>query len=206
MRLALTGRNLTVTPALRQVVTKRLEKLDRRLHGSIISAQIALQVQKDRVKADVRVTTRGDHDLSGHGEATTAQASATDAIAKVEHQASKVKGKWEARKRRLVAPTATEEVAVAPARPRRPSSRAGTDGVEAPVVARLGEPALPRVAAVRVIRVRRSSGKPMTLEDALLRIDTPPGSVVVFRDATLDRLQVLVRRADGHLGLVDTDA
>ena len=71
MRLALTGRNLTITPALRLVVTRRLEKLDRLLHRSIISAQIALQVQKDRVKADVRVTTRGDHDFSGHGEAAT---------------------------------------------------------------------------------------------------------------------------------------
>jgi hypothetical protein len=28
----------------------------------------------------------------------------------------------------------------------------------------------------------------------------------VFRDAELDRVQVLVRRADGHVGLVDPDA
>lgn len=195
MRLALTGRNLTVTPALRQVVTRRLEKLDRLLHGGIIAAQVAWQVQKDRVKADVRVTTRGDHDLSGHGEAATAQASATDAIAKVEHQASKVKGKWEARKRRLVAPTAIDDVVAGPARTRRPAKSAATAGLEDP-----------QVASVRVIRVRRSTGKPMTLEDALLRVDAAAGSVVVFRDADLDRVQVLVRRADGHIGLVDTDA
>ena len=48
MRLALTGRNLTITPALRQVVTRRLGKLDRLLHNSILSAQIALQVQNGR--------------------------------------------------------------------------------------------------------------------------------------------------------------
>jgi putative sigma-54 modulation protein len=198
MRLALTGRNLTVTPALRQVVTKRLEKLDRLLHGGIISAQVALQVQKNRVKADVRVTTRGDHDLSGHGEAVTAEASATDAIAKVEHQASKVKGKWEARKRRLVAPAAVEEVVSAPAR-RRPT-------VKRVETRRSGTSATAPGAAVRVIRVRRSSGKPMTLEDALMRVDPTAGSVVVFRDSALERIQVLVRRADGHIGLVDMDA
>ena len=121
MRLALTGRNLTITPALRLVVTQRLDKLDRLLHGSLLSAQISLQVQRDRVKADVRVRTRGDHELAGHGEAATAKASVIDAIAKVEHQAGKVKGKWEARKRR--APAALEPVETpAPAPPRRPGA------------------------------------------------------------------------------------
>ena len=46
----------------------------------------------------------------------------------------------------------------------------------------------------------------MQLEDAILRIDAAPGAVLVFRDAGLDRVQVLVRRADGHIGLVDPDA
>ena len=192
MRLALTGRNLTITPALRQVVTRRLGKLDRLLHNSILSAQIALQVQKDRVKADVLVRTRGDHDLSSHGEATTAQASIVDAIAKVEHQATKVKGKWQARKRRTIDKAPADVVApVEPTRKRR-----------APVAA--PEPAA--APGVRVIRVRRSSAKPMRLEDALLRVDDAPGSVFVFRDAAIDRVQVLVRRGDGHVGLVDPDA
>jgi putative sigma-54 modulation protein len=193
MRLALTGRNLTITPALRQVVTRRLGKLDRLLHNSILSAQIALQVQKDRVKADVLVRTRGDHDLSSHGEATTAQASVVDAIAKVEHQATKVKGKWQARKRRTIDKAPAEPVAPEPARSRRAAKIAA-------------EPEPAAAPAVRVIRVRRSSPKPMRLEDALLRVDDAPGSVVVFRDAAIDRVQVLVRRADGHVGLVDPDA
>jgi putative sigma-54 modulation protein len=188
MRLALTGRNLTVTPALRLVVTRRLEKLDRLLHRSIISAQIALQVQKDRVKADLRVTTRGDHDFIGHGLAADAKLSVLDAITKVEHQASKLKGKWEARKRRSADVTETEApTATAAAR----APRGTVDGV---------------VPAVRVIRVRRTTVKPMQLEDAILRVDAAPCAVVVFRDAALDRVQVLVRRADGHIGLVDPDA
>ena len=192
MRLALTGRNLTITPALRLVVTRRLEKLDRLLHRSIIAAQIALQVRKDRVKADVRVTTRGDHDFSAHGEAADARASVVDAITKVEHQASKVKGKWEGRKRRTTAVAAAETLAPVPAPPRAPrAARRAVDTV---------------APAVRVIRVRRTTAKPMQLEDALLRVDEAPGAVLVFRDAALDRVQVLVRRADGHIGLVDPDA
>ena len=193
MRLALTGRNLTITPALRQAVTRRLEKLDRHLHDSITTAQVALQVQKDQVKTDVRVSTKGDHDLSGHGLAKTARASALAALAKVEAQASKVKGKWEARKRGASVKTAVPAepvlvVEVAPARKAR-VARAAT-AAEAP----------------KVVRVRRSTPKPMRLEDALLRVEATAGSVLVFRDAELDRVQVLVRRADGHIGLVDPDA
>lgn len=192
MRLALTGRNLTITPALRQAVIRRLEKLDRLLHDRMISAQIALQVQKDRVKADVAVHTRGGHVLSGHGEAPTAQASVTDAIAKVQHQATRVKGKLEARKRD------GDEV----------RARVVADGARAQSVpaSRPKKPAVSGAApAPRVVRVRRTPPKPMPLDDALLRVPADPGSVLVFRDSTLDRVQVLVRRADGHVALLDTD-
>jgi len=191
MRLALTGRNLTVTPALRLVVTTRLEKLDRLLHGNVIAAQVALQTQKDRFKAAVRVTTRGDHDFNGHGESTTARAAVADAIAKVEHQASKVKGKWESRKRQSVAVRSADPAPVAPARTPRRVAPAARE-VEAP--------------AGRVIRVRRPGAKPMHLEDAVLQVDAAPGSMLVFREATVDRVQVLVRRADGNLALVDPEA
>lgn len=198
MRLALTGRNLTVTPALRQAVTRRLEKLDRLLQDRIISAQIALQVQKDRVKADVAVHTRGGHVLSGHGEAATAQASVTDALAKVQHQASRVKGKLEARKRdgdevkaRVVAAATRPEPEPTPV-----AASTRTRAAAAPRVA----PSTPRV-----FRVRRTTPKPMALDDALMRVAAEPGSVLVFRDPTLDRVQVLVRRSDGHVALVDTD-
>lgn len=200
MRLALTGRNLTITPALRQAVTRRLEKLDRLLHDRIISAQVALQVQKDRVKSDVLVHTRGGHALSGHGEAATAQASVTDAIAKVQHQATRVKGKLDARKRRgddvkarAAAQAVQPEPEAAPA-PRR-ASRAAASAKSRPAAG----------PAPKVIRVRRTTPKPMQLDDALLRLEAEPGSVLMFRDAVLDRVQVLVRRADGNVSLVDTD-
>lgn len=197
MRLALTGRNLTITPALRQAVTRRLEKLDRLLHDRIISAQVALQVQKDRIKSDVLVHTRGGHALSGHGEATTAQASVTNAIGKVQHQATKVKGKLEAQKRRVddvKARTVAEAVLPEPPAPRRRATKKVAARSQA------------TTEAPRVVRVRRTTPKPMLLDDALLRIDGEPGAVLVFRDAVLDRLQVLVRRGDGAVALVDTDA
>ncbi len=196
MRLALTGRNLTVTPALRQVVTRRLDKLDRLLHGTILSAQVALQVQKDRVKTDLRVRTTADQALSAHGEAIDARASILDAIAKVEHQASRVKGKWDGRKR-LDGATRRARVLGMATEAAPPAARSARTSAPARAAA-TGEP--------RVIRMRRTSPKPMRLEDAVLRVDATAGSVLVFRDAALDRVQILIRRGDGHLGLIDPDA
>ena len=205
MRLALTGRNLDITPALRQLVTRKLTKLDRLLHEGIISAQVVLSIEKHRRKTDILVRTRGDHALSGHGEDGAWQTSVSGAITKLEQQVGRLKGRRQSQQRRVDGA-------------RR---RATTDGVEVGVPAGTTGVASTRpstrrqMAALapvdetpqsRVIRVRRTSPKPMLLEDAILRVDEKPGSVLVFRDSALDRVQVLVRRADGHLGLVDPDA
>ncbi len=199
MRLALTGRNLDITPALRQLVTRRLAKLDRLLHDSIISAQVVLRMEKHRHKTDVLVLTRGNHSLSGHGEDGNWATSIAGALAKVEQQATRLKGKREAKTRRVdgvrrrpVGGIDLEQAASATGAARR--------GRPAP------SPADAESARPRVIRVRRTSPKPMLLEDAVLRVDDVPGSVLVFRDPAIDRVRVLVRRADGHIGLVDPDA
>jgi putative sigma-54 modulation protein len=199
MRLALTGRNLDITPALRQLVTRRLAKLDRLLHDGIISAQVVLRLEKHRHKADVLVRTRGDHALSGHGEDGTWPTSITDALAKVEQQAARLKGKLEARRRSGRAVVGEPGEAVGTARRTAVSTPATRTRDREEAVA----PAEP--SAVRVMRIRRVSPKPMRLEDAVLRVDATPGSVLAFRDPSLDRVQVLVRRADGALGLLDPD-
>ena len=199
MRLALTGRNLDITPALRQLVTRRLAKLDRLLHDGIISAQVVLRLEKHRHKTDVLLNTRGDHALAGHGEDGNWQTSIAGALAKVEQQAARVKGKREARRRSGRATVGEPGEAIGTARRTAVSTPASRTRDREEAV----PPAEP--AAVRVVRIRRVSPKPMRLEDAVLRVDASPGSVLAFRDPSLDRVQVLVRRADGALGLLDPD-
>ena len=199
MRLALTGRNLDITPALRQLVTRRLAKLDRLLHDGIISAQVVLRLEKHRHKTDVLLNTRGDHALAGHGENGNWQTSIAGALAKVEQQAARLKGKREARRRSGNAIVGEPGEAIGTARRTAVSTPATRTRDREEAV----PPAEP--AAVRVVRIRRVSPKPMRLEDAVLRVDATPGSVLAFRDPSLDRVRVLVRRADGALGLLDPD-
>jgi len=55
------------------------------------------------------------------------------------------------------------------------------------------------------VRATRYAVKPLSLEDAALRIDGGPETFVVFRNAETDAISVLYRRKDGHLGLIEPE-
>ena len=128
MRLDITGRHVTVTPALRQLITKRLATLERVLNDSAISALVIVTREKYRHRVEMAIHTRGDHTLSGNAEETSWPLAIRQASIKIEQQAKKLKGKWDSRKRqsakvvrnRKVTPEPAES---APSQPARVSSR-----------------------------------------------------------------------------------
>ncbi len=77
-------------------------------------------------------------------------------------------------------------------------------GARSPRLTVLAEP--PGDGAPRVIRSRRTAVKPMTLDEAALELDGQGDGVLVFRDAATERVTVLFRRKDGHLGLIEPEA
>jgi putative sigma-54 modulation protein len=183
MRLELTGRHVDVTPDLRKLVEKRLAKLDRLLKGGgIVSVQAVLTKEKYRHRTEFTVHTRGDHFLHGLGDTGAWETSITDALAKIEQQLAKVKGKWQERKRRAtsarVLAAETELGAVVPPEPSK----------------------VPRVR-----RVPRYLVKPMTVDEAAMAVDAGTDTFLVFRNATTDAINVVYRRKDGHLGLIEPE-
>lgn len=179
MRLELTGRHVTVTPALRTLVERKLGKLDRLLNHRAVSAQVVLSLEKRRHVTEITLHARGDHILHGVGEAAGWQASVHAAIEKLVPQAHKLKDKWATRRGR--APSRSQALA----KTSRPDEAAPT---------------------ARVVRVRPEAAKPMRLEDALLTFDNSAEPVLVFRNADTDSLNVLYRRPDGRLGLIEPEA
>jgi putative sigma-54 modulation protein len=116
MPLSLTGRQIDITPALRQLVQRRLARLERKLGDAIVSTQVVLGREKYRYIADLTVHARGDHILHGIGSTVSWSTSLTAAVEKVMRQADRVKGKWQVRKRGAVA--ARRPVRAARSRPR----------------------------------------------------------------------------------------
>jgi putative sigma-54 modulation protein len=46
----------------------------------------------------------------------------------------------------------------------------------------------------------------MTVEDAVLRVETGGDTFVVFRNASTEAINILYRRKDGHFGLIEPEA
>ena len=175
MRLDITGRHVEITAPMRQLLTKRLARLERLLNDAAVSAIITLTKEKYRLRTEIAVHTKGDHVLRGNGEGNAWPISVREATEKLEQQAQTLKGKWDGRKRK----GAGTRVAAAGA----------------------AEPS----AGPRVIRASRYAVKPMSLEDAALRIDGEAETFVVFRNAETEAVNILYRRKDGHLGLIEPD-
>ena len=180
MRLDITGRHTTVTPPLRQLITKRLAPLQRVLNDAAISAIVVVTQEKYRHRVEIALHTRGDHTLNGTAEANSWHLAVPAAIVKLEQQAKKLKGKWNSRKREA-----------ARASRNRKSLPQPEETLEAPAA-----------EAPRVVRARRYAVKPMSVEDAALTLDTAAESFVVFRNADDDEVAILYRRKDGNLGLI----
>ena len=100
MRLDITARHMELTPPLRQLITKRLARLDRVLNDAAVAAFVIVTKEKYRHRTEIAVHTRGDHVLRGNGEANGWPLSIRDAVEKIEQQATKLKGKWDGRKRK----------------------------------------------------------------------------------------------------------
>jgi len=183
MRLDITGRHVDITPVIRQLIERRLARIERLLNDSVVSVKAILTLEKYRHRAEIIVRARGDHTLRGLGEGNAWTLSVRQAVEKLEQQALKVKGKWTERKRGETG--------------RRTPRQAGTDGG-----ARATEI---ESAAPRVIRATRYAVKPMSIEDASIRLEDAAESFIVFRNARTDAVSIVYRRKDGHLGLIEPD-
>ena len=176
MRLVLTGRHVEITPTLRRLVDRKVGKLTRVLNDGIVSAQIVLTKEKYRNVAEIILHARGDHILKGIGDTDGWETSLGSAVEKILQQAQKVKGKWQERKRR------------------------GT-----PVKRLVAPPPGEEERQPRVVRATRYAVKPMTVEEAALAVESGPDQFLVFRNESTDSINVVYRRKDGNLGLIQTE-
>jgi len=176
MRLDITGRHVEIGTPLRLLIDRRLAKLERLLNDSAISAQVILTREKYRHRTEIIVHARGDHMMRGQGEGNGWPISLREAAGKIEQQAQKLKSKWGERKRR---------------------------GADSRVIKPISSPE--PSGGGRVVRARRYAVKPMSVEDAALRVESGSETFVVFRNAETDAVSILYRRDDGNYGLIEPD-
>ena len=178
MRLDITGRHVSVTPALRELITQRIAPLERKLNDAAISAMVIVTKEKYRHKVEIAIHTRGDHMLNGTAEANAWPLAVRQAVLKAEQQAKRLKGRWDSRKRQAAKVVRNRKVTPQPG-----ETATAPDGP-------------------RVVRASRYPVKPMSVDDAALRIEEGDDAFLVFRNADDDSVAIIYRRKDGNLGLI----
>jgi putative sigma-54 modulation protein len=181
MKITVTGRHVAVSDATQRQIEKKLDRLDRILNGSAVSAQCVLGRERGVNVCELTVHARGDHILHGVGRHARVDSAVTGAAKKVDHQAQRLADRWKTRRRRS------------------PLNRqAAEEKAERGTTAETGAP--------RIVRSRRTAVKPLTLEDATLALSADDRAFLVFRRAPSGAVAILYRRPDGNLGLIEPEA
>jgi len=194
MRLELTARHFTLTATLRKLVEQRLARAFRPLNDSVVSAQIVITKEKARFHAEVTLHVRGEQFLHGEATGRDAQTALSASIDKIDRQLKKLKGKWTEGKRRAISPA---KAASAAPRPRRGAAMFGTG---------LAQREPDGAGQIRIIRARRYAVKPMSVDEAAMEVGDRRDAFLVFRNSTTEEINVLFRRPDGNLGLIEPEA
>ncbi|HEY7784439.1 MAG TPA: ribosome-associated translation inhibitor RaiA [Pyrinomonadaceae bacterium] len=176
MRFEYTGRHVVVSPAIRRHVETHFKKLEHIFNDSTAATHVVIDVEKNRHIGEVIVYWR-DYTLTAKETNADMYMALSRAIAKIEKQAVKLKKKIIDRKQggKSAGRIAPHPDGQLEATPQPP----------------------------RIIPARRYSIKPMTPEEAALRISSESDQFVVFRDAETERVGVLYKRKDGNYGLIE---
>ncbi len=176
MTIAVRGKNIEVTPALKDYVTKRVSKVTK-YFDQIGEMTAVLKVEKGRHIVELTVPING---MILRGEEATADmyASIDQVVEKIEKQIEKYKTKLAKRiksgsfKSELVTGSLTEEE---------------------------------ESDSIKVVKTKRFSVRPMFVEEAVLQMNMINHDFFVFRNAETEEVNVVYRRKDGQYGLIESE-
>lgn len=177
MAIIVRGKNIDITPALRDYVEKRIGKVTK-YFDNLGEITAVLTVQKGRHIVEVTVPVNG---MLLRGEEATADmyTSIDLVIEKLERQIEKYKTRI-ARKFRNNGGFKGELVAS-----HTPEAEAGEE--------------------FQVVKTKRFAIKPMAVEEALLQMNLIHHDFYVFMNGDTEEVNVLYRRKDGNYGLIEPE-
>jgi putative sigma-54 modulation protein len=182
----ITGRNYEIPPDIREMVTKKLAKIEEKLFDDVIDIRVVLQVEKYRNICEILMTGR-DHDVKTAQESDESMQDAINsAIDHLKRQAQKNRKKLRDHHRKDGAKPAISEWAVQVLEPAQLREET--------------EERLPRIVKTNNIAIR-----PMSIEEAALRLDDSKNEFIVFRDIDTDKVSVIYKRRDSNLGLISPE-
>ena len=183
MATEISGRNYEIPSDVRAMLDKKLAKIEEKLFDDVIDVRVVLQVEKYRNICEILITGKR-HDVKTVQESDVSMMDAVNAaLDHVKRQAQKNRNKLRDHHRKDAAKPAITEWAVQVLEPNN-----------------LREETEQR--APRIIKTNNISIRPMSIEEAALRLDDSKNEFIVFRDIDNDKVSVIYKRTDSNLGLI----
>lgn len=183
MKFIISGKNINVTPGLKDTIEHKLGKLERYFtpETEII---VTLSVEKERQKIEVTIPVKGN--IIRSEQTSNDMYVSIDLVEEViERQLRKYKNK-------LVAKSQGH-----------PTASAGGSNFKKEFFE--SEDSEQQDDEIRIVRTKRFGIKPMYPEDACIQMDLVGHSFFVFCNAETDEVNVVYKRKDGSFGLIEPE-
>jgi putative sigma-54 modulation protein len=184
LKVNIRGKNIQVTDALSEYVTKKLNKLER-YFDYIPEAQVSLNVERGRHVVEVTIPLKNGYVLRGEEGTENMYASVDLVVEKLEKQLAKYKTRLYNRRFR----------------------QGGQPKANADLRADLKEEFSEEAdnEGIKIVKTKRFAFKPMYPEEAVMQMNLVGHDFFVFSNAETDEINVVYRRKDGNYGLIEPE-
>jgi len=184
MATEISGRNYEIPATVRDLVEKKLAKIQDRLFADVIDVRVVLQVEKYRNICEVIIVGK-EHDVKTVQESDESMQDAVNqAVDHLKRQAQKNRKKIRDHHR-------------AAGNGRKQVDSWAVQVLEPGQLRETGDHNRPRIIKTNNLAIR-----PMSIEEAALRLDDSKNEFIVFRDIDSDKVSVIYKRRDNNLGLI----
>ena len=184
MNIEISGRNYEVNDRIRELVTGKLDKI-KKYFDDIIEIRCVLNVEKYRNICEILVHGK-EHDVKAAQEAETMEDAINSTIDHLKTQAQKNRKKIRDHHRRQkgqsLLPDSWEVNVLEP-------GRLLDDGKRSP----------------RIIKTDNLPIRPMSIEEAALRLNDSKNEFIVFRDLDTEKVTVIYKRRDNNFGMISPE-
>ena len=175
MRYTITGRNIEVTPGLRNMVEKKIGKLEH-FFTPDTEVIVALSAQKDRQKIEVTIPIKGN--------TIRAEESSTDMYVSIDLVEEVIERQIRRYRKKLI-DKKQSALSFSQAFIEEEDERPEED--------------------IRIVKTKKFAIKPIDPEEACLQMEMLGHNFYVFLNADTDQVNVVYRRKNGTYGLIEPD-
>lgn len=176
MKIKITGKNMDITDALREITFKKIGRLDKYFQGDV-DTNVTFSVEKNRQIIEVTINLPGTI-LRAEEYSDDMYTSIDKAVDVLERQIRKYKTKLQ--KRYKNGETIRFENIEPMPKPKKED-------------------------VPKLVKVKKFAMKPMNVEEAILQMELLRHNFFVFMNGETDEVNVVYKRKDGNYGLIEPE-